>query len=98
MAGAEDVRNFNMEQKVKQIADKWRGIPLKGAAQQELIQDFTNLGITDSKRKLITTFRGCCAAFNSYNIEVKTKKATKKDLEVWPQFLKTQKEEYKYIP
>ena len=94
----EDVRNFNMEQKVKQIADKWRGIPLKGTAQQELIQDFINMEVTDSKRKLITTFRGCCAAFNSYNIEVKTKKATKKDLEVWPQFLKTQKEEYKYIP
>lgn len=93
----EDVRNFNMEQKVKQIADKWRGIPLKGAAQQELIQDFTNLGITDSTRHAVDTFRKCCTQFASHNIELKTKKATKKDLEQWPQYITTAREEYKVI-
>ena len=93
----EDVRNFNMEQKVKQIADKWRGIPLKGVAQQELIQDFTNLGITDSTRHAVDTFRKCCIQFSNYGIELKTKKANKKDLEQWPQYITTVREEYKFI-
>ena len=93
----EDVRNFNLKEQVTQIANKWRGIPLKGPAQQELIQNFAERGITDNKRKLVTTFRGCCAVFSTYDIELKTKKATKKDLEQWPQYLTNQKEEYKYI-
>ena len=93
----DDVRNFNLKEQVTQIANKWRGIPLKGPAQQELIQNFTEMGITDNKRKLVNTFRGCCAVFSTYGIELKTKKATKKDLEQWPQYLKNQKEEYKYI-
>ena len=93
----EDIRNFNIETAVQNIAAKWRGIPLKGAAQEELIQDFQKAGITDKHRVLITTFRGCCTCFNNYNIDIKTKKATKKDLEKWPQYLTQQKEEFKYI-
>lgn len=94
---ADDVRNFNMEQKVKQIADKWRGIPLKGPAQQELIQDFTDMGITDSSRHVVDTFRKCCIQFTNHNIEMKSKKATKKDLKQWPQYITTAREEYKVI-
>ena len=86
-----------MEQKVKQIADKWRGIPLKGAAQQELIQNFTEMGITDNKRKLVNTFRGCCAVFSTYGIELKEKQATKKDIEQWPQYLNKVREKFKVI-
>ena len=93
----EDVRNFNLKEQVTQIANKWRGVPLKGPAQQELIQDFVERGITDNKRKLVATFRGCCAVFSTYDIELKTKKATKKDLEQWPQYLTSAREEYKYI-
>lgn len=94
---ADDVRNFNMEQKIKQIADKWRGIPLKGPAQQELIQDFTDMGITDNSRHAIDTFRKCCIQFINHNIEMKSKKATKKDLEQWPQYITAAREEYKVI-
>lgn len=94
---ADDVRNFNMEQKIKQIADKWRGIPLKGPAQQELIQDFTDMGITDNSRHAVDTFRKCCTQFTNHNIEMKSKKATKKDLEQWPQYITAAREEYKVI-
>ena len=93
----DDVRNFNMEQKVKQIADKWRGIPLKGPAQQELIQDFTNMGITDSSRHTIDTFRKCCIQFTNHNIRLKEKQATKRDLESWPQYLSQPREKFKII-
>lgn len=93
----EDVRNVNMEQKIKQIADKWRGIPLKGSAQQELIQDFTNMGITDSSRHTVDTFRKCCIQFTNHNIGLKEKQATKKDLESWPQYLSQPREKFKII-
>lgn len=94
---ADDVRNFNLKEQVTQIANKWRGIPLKGPAQQELIQDFVERGITDNTRHAVDTFRKCCIQFSNYGIELKTKKATKKDLEQWPQYLTSAREEYKYI-
>ena len=93
----EDVRNFNLKEQVTQIANKWRGVPLKGPAQQELIQDFVERGITDNTRHAVDTFRKCCIQFSNYGIELKTKKANKKDLEQWPQYLTSAREEYKYI-
>lgn len=93
----DDVRNFNLKEQVIQIADKWRGIPLKGPAQEELIQDFKERGITDNKRKLVITFRGCCAVFSTYDIELKEKQATKKDIEQWPQYLNKVREKFKTI-
>jgi len=33
-----------------EIAERWRGIPLKGPAQEALIQEFQDLGITDKSR------------------------------------------------
>ena len=93
----EDIRNLDIKEQVIEIANKWRGIPLKGLAQEELLQEFIDKKITDAKRKIVTTFRGCCAVFSAYGVEIKTKKAVKKDLESWPQYLKALKEEYKYI-
>ena len=93
----DDSRNFNMGEAVKAIADKWRGIPLKGPAQDELIEDFKEAGITDNTRHTVDTFRKCCIQFSNHNIELETKKASKKDLETWPQYLKKSREEFKYI-
>lgn len=80
----EDIRNLDIKEQVIEIANKWRGIPLKGLAQEELLQEFIDKKITDAKRKIVTTFRGCCAVFSTYGVEIKTKKAVKKDLESWP--------------
>lgn len=93
----DDVRNFNLELKVKAIAERWKGIPLKGTAQDLIVQEFQDEQITDKKRMIIQTFKGVCACLDNYNIETKTKKANKKDIMTWPQYLKTPREEFKYI-
>ena len=93
----DDVRNFNLKEQIIQIANKWRGIPLKGPAQEELIQDFKEKGITDNTRHSIDTFRKCCIQFNNYGIELKDKQATKKDIEQWPQYLSITREKFKII-
>lgn len=54
-------------------------------------------GITDNKRKLVATFRGCCAVFSTYDIELKERQATKKDIEQWPQYLSKVREKFKTI-
>ena len=94
---SDDIKGYNIEQRIVRIADKWRGIPLKGKAQEELIEDFKKENITDSQRKTITTFRKCCGQFSNYRIQLKTKKATKEDLSLWPQYLTTPREEFKII-
>ena len=94
---SDDIRNFNIKEQVVAIANKWRGIPLKGLAQEELIQNFTEMGITDKKRCSITTFRGCCSVLIEAGIELKEKQATKKDLEQWPQYLAKPREKFKII-
>lgn len=93
----EDIRNFNLESQIKEIANRWRGIPLKGPAQDELIQDFKNAGITDKQRHLIDTFKKCLTQFEIYNINLKEKQAGKKDLEMWPQYLTKPREKFKII-
>ena len=92
-----DIRSEDMREAVLAIANRWRGIPLKGSAQEKLVQEFREAGIVDKKRIAIASFRGCCASFAAFGIELKTKKATKKDLEDWPQYLTKPREEYKYI-
>lgn len=94
---SDDIKGYNIEQRIVKIADKWRGIPLKGKAQEELIEDFKKENITDNQRKAITTFRKCCCQFSNYGIQLKTKKATKEDLSLWPQYLTTSREEFKII-
>lgn len=94
---SDDIRNFNFEEAIKKIADKWRGVPLKGPAQEELLEDFKDAGITDKTRHSIDTFRKCCIQLSNYGIELKSKKANKKDLEQWPQYLSSTREEYKII-
>lgn len=93
----EDIRDFNIGEAVKKIAEKWRGIPLKGRAQEEVVEDFQEAGITDSTRHAVDTFRKCCIQFVNYGIEFKDKKASKKDLKEWPQYLEKLREEFKYI-
>ena len=93
----EDVRNFNLESQIKEIATRWCGIPLKGPAQDELLQDFKNAGITDNQRHSIDTFKKCIAQFESYGITLKEKQAGKKDLETWPQYLSKPREKFKII-
>ena len=82
---------------MREIADKWRGVPLKGTAQELLLQDFQDNQIIDKKRNLIKSFKGICACLDNYQIETKSKKATKKDIETWPQYLSKPREEFKYI-
>ena len=93
----EDVRNFNLESQVKEIANRWCGIPLKGPAQDELLQDFKNAGITDNQRHSIDTFKKCISQFEAYGITLKEKQAGKKDLETWPQYLSKPREKFKII-
>ena len=93
----EDIRNFNLEEAVRTIAQKWEGIPLKGTAQDELLEDFREAGISDKKRKLVSSFRTCCTILSNYNIALESHKATREDLKKWPQYLSKIKEEYRVI-
>lgn len=93
----EDVRNFNLEFEIKKIAKKWCGIPLKGPAQEEFLQDVKNAGITDKQRRPIDTYKKCVSQFESYGIVFKEKQAGKKDLETWPLYLTKAREKFKII-
>ena len=93
-----DVRNFILEEKIKNIANKWRGIPLKGPAQQELIQDLIDNSISDNQYKKIETFTKACNILRKYGIEIKTGiQASKKDLIHWPNYLTKAREKYSII-
>jgi len=80
-----------------EIAERWRGIPLKGPAQEALIQDFKAMGITDKSRHTITSLRGCTAIFEEVGITVTSKQATLKDIEQWPQYLEKVREKFRVI-
>ena len=92
-----DIKLYNLATKVKEIAEKWKGIPLKGKAQDELIQDFIAAEVVDDHRREINTFRKCCGQFTKYGIIIESKKANQKDLMAWPQYLSSIKEEFKII-
>lgn len=91
------IRMSNQKDNVLELAERWRGIPLKGPAQEALLQDFKAMGITDKSRHQITSLRGCTSIFDEYGITVVEKQATKKDLEQWPQYLMKIREKYRVI-
>lgn len=91
------IRMSNQKDLVLEIAERWRGIPLKGPAQEALIQDFKALGITDKQRHSISSLRGCTTMFAEAGITVTEKQASLKDLEQWPQYLTKVREKYRVI-
>ena len=91
------IRISNQKDLILEIAERWRGIPLKGPAQEALIQDFHALGITDKSRHQITSLRGCTTMFDEVGVTVTTKQATLKDLEQWPQYLEKVREKFRVI-
>ena len=91
------IRFSNQKELILEIAERWRGIPLKGPAQEALLQDFKAMGITDKQRHSISSLRGCTTMFNEAGITVVEKQATLKDLEQWPQYLTKIREKYRQI-
>ena len=91
------IRFSNQKELVKEIAERWRGIPLKGPAQEALLQDFHAMGITDKSRHSIGSLRGCTSIFAEAGITVTEKQATLKDIEQWPQYLTKVREKYRVI-
>ena len=91
------IKISSQKELVVEIAERWRGIPLKGPAQEALLQDFKALGITDKSRHSITSLRGCTSMFEQCGITVATKQATLKDIEQWPQYITKVKEKYRVI-
>ena len=92
-----EIRISNQKDALLKIADRWRGIPLKGPAQEALIQDFEAMGIKDKNYKKITSLRGCTTLLTEAEIVVAEKQATLKDVEQWPQYLTKVREKYRYI-
>ena len=92
-----EIRISNQKDALLEIADRWRGIPLKGPAQEALIQDFEAMGIKDKNYKKITSLRGCTTLLTEAEIVVAEKQATLKDVEQWPQYLTKVREKYRYI-
>ena len=87
----------NQNECLLELAERWRGIPLKGPAQDALIQDFQDARILDKSRHPITTLRGCTAAFETVGVTVSARQATAKDLEQWPQYLTKAREKFRII-
>ena len=92
-----DIRISNQKDALLEIADRWRGIPLKGPAQEALIQDFEALGIKDKNYRKVTSLRGCTTLLAEAEIVVVEKQATLKDVEQWPQYLNKVREKYRCI-
>lgn len=80
-----------------EIAERWRGIPLKGPAQEALLQDFKSMGIKDKQRHAVTSLRGCTTLLTDAGVTIVEKQASLKDLEQWPQYLVKIREKYRII-
>lgn len=91
------IRISNQKELIIEIAERWRGIPLKGPAQEALLQDFAAMGIKDKSRHTINSLRGCTTLFADAGITVAEKQATLKDLEQWPQYLTKIREKFRFI-
>ena len=91
------IRISNQRDTVLELAERWRGIPLKGPAQEALLQDFKTMGITDKSRHTITSLRGCTTVFADAGVTIVDKQATLKDLEQWPQYLTKVREKFRVI-
>lgn len=92
-----EVRISNQRELVLEIADRWRGVPLKGPAQEALLQDFEAMDIRDKAHRKITSLRGCTSLFAEAGITIAEKQATVKDVEQWPQYLSKVREKYRCI-
>ena len=92
-----NIRISNQRDLIIEIAERWRGIPLKGPAQEALLQDFAAAGIKDKSRHTINSLRGCTTLFTDAGITVTEKQATLKDLEQWPQYITKVREKYRII-
>ncbi len=92
-----EVRISNQKELIVEIAERWRGIPLKGPAQEALLQDFAAMGIKDKSRHTISSLRGCTTLFADAGITIAEKQATLKDLEQWPQYLNKIREKFRVI-
>ena len=93
----DDIRNFNMREQVRELAERWRGIPLKGRAQEEFVGEFVECGITDEQERKITTFTRACNMVKRCGYSISEKRANKQDLIEWSDFLTTPREKYKTI-
>ena len=91
------IRISNQKEILIEIAERWRGIPLKGPAQEALLQDFKAMGITDKSRHTINSLRGCTTLFSEAGITIAEKQATLKDVDQWPQYLTKVREKYRVI-
>ena len=92
-----EVRISNQRELVLEIADRWRGVPLKGPAQEALLQDFEAMDIKDKAHRKITSLRGCTSLFAEAGVTIAEKQATVKDVEQWPQYLSKVREKYRCI-
>lgn len=92
-----DIRISSQKDTLLEIAERWRGIPLKGPAQEAFIQDFNAAGITDKSRHVITSLRGCTTLLEDAGVTVAAKQATLKDVEQWPQYITKTREKYRVI-
>lgn len=91
------IRISNQKDLILEIAERWRGVPLKGPAQDALLQDFKSMGITDKSRHSISSLRGCTSLFSEVGVIIAEKQATLKDLEQWPQYLTKVREKFRII-
>ena len=91
------IRFSNQRELIIEIAERWRGIPLKGPAQEALLQDFKAMGITDKQRHSINSLRGCTTLFADAGITVTEKQASLKDIQQWPQYLTKIREKFRVI-
>ena len=92
-----EVRISNQKDLLLEIADRWRGIPLKGPAQEALLQDFRAMGIKDKQRRFVSSLRGCTSLLTEAGITITEKQASAKDIEQWPQYLTKVREKYRVI-
>ena len=92
-----DIRASTQKDLILEIAERWKGIPLKGTAQEALLEEFKAANITDKSRHAITSFRGCTSALADAGVTLADKQATLKDLELWPQYLTKAREKFRII-
>lgn len=89
-----EYKDIRAAQDLENIVQKWRGIPLKGPAQAQLVQQFIDNGITDKNGRKITTFVRACNTLREAGYELVQKQATRQDLASWPQYLSRLKEKF----
>lgn len=94
---SDDIRVFSLKEQLQQILEKWYGIPLKGPAQEEFVQDFIDREISDKNGRKVTTFIRARHLMEEFGFNFAEKQATKKDLEAYPQYLAKPREKFKVL-